>query len=64
MRFNDILQEAYNRRATIKQVQQVVRVPIDGGYGPQTETAINAMQPDLFLSGFVITIVTSIFKLA
>ena len=36
----------------IKVAQAVVRVTVDGGYGPATEAAINAMDPQLFLGNF------------
>lgn len=40
------------RHAAIKIAQQVAGVVVDGGYGPHTEAAINAMDPFVFLSNF------------
>jgi lysozyme family protein len=36
----------------IKVAQQVAGVPVDGSYGPQTEAAINSMDPTFFLGKF------------
>jgi len=35
--------------AVIKIAQSIINVPVDGVYGPHTETAINASDPVLFL---------------
>ena len=40
------------RHNAIKVAQTVAQVPVDGSYGPHTEAAINAMNPQLFLEKF------------